>query len=377
MYGDLFEASDSNAESGSDDEAVDEEEDFEGDEEEEMADEDGSNGDGDATAEGLFDDADEAPEDDRVLSRHEKQQRKLQEEIAQLEGFNIGDKPWQLAGEVQGGARPLDSLLQEDLDFEVTTAPAPEITEAVTRTLEDRIIQRIRDGAFDDVERKSDPGNLAAYRPRVMADLDSEKSKMGLGEVYGDSYARKAASLPTAAEERRVSEHASIAEDMGGLFTQLDALTNFNFTPQAVEAEVKTVANVPSIAMEEATPVTAAASTLLAPEEVHAKPKGDVKAADEKSETDRKRERRAKKQKKHFERVEKDAKELSKERAGQGSKRAAVKKLKSAKNTTFIDGPKKKFTSNAVFKELAASGGKGLKVKKEKPKEDQGSALRL
>lgn len=369
MYRDFFGGED---EEGSDEEGSDEDDGLEIDEDE--------SADGDGTAEGpehndLFGDGEDDMEEDVVpLSRHAKQQRKIQEEIAQLEEFNVGDKPWQLAGEVQGGARPMDSLLQEDLDFEVTTAPAPEITEAVTKTLEERIIQRIRDRTFDDVERKADPGNLEAYRPRPTAELDSEKSAVGLGEVYAESYARRAANMPTAAEEKLSQAHEEIAEEMNSLFSRLDALTNFTYTPQTVEAEVKTVANVAAITMEEATPVTAAASTLLAPEEVHAKPKGDVKADDEKSETDRKRERRAKKQKKHFARLEKEAKELSKERAGKTSKREAAKKLKNAKNTTFIEGTKKKFSSEAVFKQLAAGE---TKKKKEKRKEDQGSALRL
>ena len=71
--------------------------------------------------------------------------------------------------------------------------------------------------------------------------------------------------------------------------------------------------------------------------------------------------------------------ELGKERAGAVSKRSAAKKLRGAKNTTFVDGgAKRKFTSDAVFKELAAEKAGAKKPKKEAPKKrDEGSALRL
>jgi U3 small nucleolar ribonucleoprotein component len=126
------------------------------------------------------------------LSNYEKQQLKIQGQIDQLEEFNATDKPWQLKGEVQGGARPLDSLLQEDLDFEVMTKPAPDITEESTVTLEDMIKQRIKDEAFDDVERKEDPKNVDAYVPKSFTELDTEKSKQGLAEIYEDEFQRQA-----------------------------------------------------------------------------------------------------------------------------------------------------------------------------------------
>ena len=134
----------------------------------------------------------EMGEDAVPMSRHERSQKRIQEKIDELEAFNIGEKPWQLKGEVHGGARPLDSMLQEDVEFDVTTRPAPEITEETTQTLEDMIMQRVRDEAFDDVERKDDPRNLAAYRPADTIELDGEKSKQGLGDVYADEFAKQA-----------------------------------------------------------------------------------------------------------------------------------------------------------------------------------------
>ena len=38
-----------------------------------------------------------------------------------MEEAALAEKSWQLTGEVQARARPLDSLLQEDLEFEQQT----------------------------------------------------------------------------------------------------------------------------------------------------------------------------------------------------------------------------------------------------------------
>lgn len=69
----------------------------------------------------------------------------MKEHIARLEASSLASKPWQMSGETSAKARPENSLLEEDLAFESASRPAPEITEEVTRTVEDIIRQRIID----------------------------------------------------------------------------------------------------------------------------------------------------------------------------------------------------------------------------------------
>lgn len=317
-------------------------------------------------------------------SRFELQQERIKQQIEELEEFNVGDKPWQLAGEVQAPKRPEDSLLQEDLDFEVTSRPAPEITEESTKTLEQVVIQRIKDQAFDDVQRKEDPKNLPAYKPPAVGELDQQKSKKGLGDVYGDDYARKSdPTKSTAAEEALGKDHEEINELFKALHAQLNALTNFHYTPDAVESEIKTVTNVAAISMEDATPLGSNTATALAPEELLEKAKGGhVQSNEEKSATDRKRERRLKKKKKKLARLEEEIKERVVDPAGQ-SKKAAIKKLEKDKNVTFIgkDGDATKQSSTKFFKRLAedplGQSGKAKRAKKALESSKTASQLRL
>ncbi|XP_062927158.1 U3 small nucleolar ribonucleoprotein protein MPP10 [Mobula hypostoma] len=237
-------------------------------------------------------------------SNFEKRQEKLRAQIEQLEKSALEQKPWQLLGEVTAQKRPENSLLEEDLLFDHTVRKAPVITEETTLQLEDVIIQRIKDQAWDDVLRKEKPKEETfEYKKRLT--LDHEKSKLSLAAVYEQEY-QKQTQQRTEVEENQ--QYTEIQKAMDSLFLKLDALCNFQFTPKPPVPELKVVSNLPSISMEEVAPVNVSEATLLAPEEIKEKGRaGVLQGENEKTPTDKKRERR---QKKKLKRLRIRAKEM-------------------------------------------------------------------
>nr|XP_002738217.2 PREDICTED: U3 small nucleolar ribonucleoprotein protein MPP10-like [Saccoglossus kowalevskii] len=318
-------------------------------------------------------------------STYEKRQVKLKENINKLENANVGDKPWQLTGEISSTKRPDNSLLEEHLEFDHTTRPAPIITEETTLTLEQLIKQRIKDEAWDDVERKVKPKEEAfEYRKRIT--LDQEKSKQSLGEIYEQEYLKQ--NQQTAEEENK--EHADINKMMNCLFLKLDALSNFQYTPKPAIPEIKIVSNIPSISMEEVAPITVSEADLLAPEEIQEKTKvGEIKGDTEKTCTDKKRERRQKKAAQHIRQEERKQrnKMVDKKNPGIGnkySKKAALQKLekqsKADGKTTIIkdDGNIDKnaySSSKSFFTKLQDEVSSEIKVIKAKKKKKEKLAV--
>ncbi|CAG9569841.1 unnamed protein product [Danaus chrysippus] len=228
-------------------------------------------------------------------SEFELRQERLQKHITRLEEKSINEAPWQLKGEVDATKRPQNSLLEEVLDFDLTTRPPPVITEETTITLEGLIRQRIKDKAWDDVTRKEKPvdDQFLFKKPEV---LDQSKSKMSLAQVYEAEYLKQKQALSGEVDDEKEPEtHTEIREAMKNLFSKLDALCHYHYTPKPPQAEVKIVSNTPAISMEEVAPVAVSDAALLAPEEVKRKTKGDLMSKEERTQTDKNRERRKKK----------------------------------------------------------------------------------
>ncbi|XP_014373712.2 U3 small nucleolar ribonucleoprotein protein MPP10 [Alligator sinensis] len=264
-----------------------------------------------------------------IKSSFEKRQEKMSEKIKSLEEELLKEKPWQLKGEITGQKRPENSLLEETVLFDHAVRMAPVITEETTLQLEDIIKQRIKDRAWDDVVRKEKPKEEAfEYKKRLT--LDHEKSKLSLAEIYEQEYLKL---NQQKIEEEEDPEHIEIQKMMDSLFVQLDALSNFHFTPKPPVPEIKIVSNLPAISMEEVAPVAVSDAALLAPEEIKEKNKaGDVKTDSEKTSTDKKRERRKKKLRKRLKLKEKEKQqkilETTKPEQGKLNKKAVATKLK-------------------------------------------------
>ena len=79
------------------------------------------------------------------LSRHERRLLALSSQIAQLEAENVGVKDWATKGEAKAKDRPVNSLLEEDLEYERAGKVVPVMGEEATKTIEELIKKRILD----------------------------------------------------------------------------------------------------------------------------------------------------------------------------------------------------------------------------------------
>uniref|UniRef100_A0A0B7ACZ0 U3 small nucleolar ribonucleoprotein protein MPP10 n=2 Tax=Arion vulgaris TaxID=1028688 RepID=A0A0B7ACZ0_9EUPU len=314
----------------------------------------------------------------QIKSTFELKQEQLQAKAREMEEQSLKEVSWELTGEVSSSKRPENSLLDTVMDFQHTSKAAPVITDETTKTLEDYIKQRIKDKTYDDVERKEKPKeDVFEFKKRIV--LNQEKSKQSLGELYEQEFLKQ---QQTETDEVKADpECEKIEKDLNKLFHQLDALSNFRYTPMKPGTEVKIIVNTPAIAMEEVAPVATADSELLAPEEIYEKKKGDLKAADERSSTDKKRARRQKKKEKQERRKAKEAREkvVDKLKPGLGNKYSKAKALKQLeeisktdRNVTMIKGDQKKMSSSTSFftqlQEEVQTNAKTKKASKEKKK---------
>ncbi|KIR54083.1 U3 small nucleolar RNA-associated protein MPP10 [Cryptococcus gattii Ru294] len=253
-----------------DDAVMDEDENMAGEEEE---DEDEARGIMGRVKGDLFDSDDEEDQEDKVLSTHEKRQKDLAEEIAQLESEAVGPKEWTLLGEASSRTRPQNSLLEEDLDFEHVAKVVPVITEDSVATMEELIKQRILDNNFDS------PVRVRAFQPTPFLpsrffELQDTQSSKSLAQIYEEEYQAAASGekVKDARDEKLQKAHEEIEGLWGEICYKLDALSSLNFVPKAPKASITTISDLPTASMESALPPTAAASTMLAPQELFAAP---------------------------------------------------------------------------------------------------------
>merc|ERR1712226_735414 len=318
--------------------------------------------------------------DEESLSIHERRMQKYREKIEQIEEQSLAEKPWQLMGEATAAKRPTDSLLAEVLTYDSSARLPPEITTEKTLSLEQILLQRIKDKTFDDVRRKFRPKEMPfEYRKRIL--LEQDKSKMSLAEVYEQEFLKEAREEKT---EEKNEKHEEIRELMKKVFYRLDMLSHFSLTPQEPSSEMKLVKNAPAVSLEEAVPVALADSAQLAPEEVRKVKESETKALNERSKTDKLRQRRHKKakQKAIAAREEQKLDPNSKEKAMLDLKKASrgsrdLKIVSDTRNSGNVTG---NMTSTAFFSQLndqqkvKDSSGASLKSKKKDSNKEKGAS---
>lgn len=221
------------------------------------------------------DDDDEGEEGDaNGTSAHERRLSELQAEIKRLEEENVAGKNWTLAGEASSRARPKDSLLEEDLDYEQSSRPTPTITIEKTEALEELIKRRILENRFDDVVPRR---VFAQPEYKAEAELSDRKSGKSLAEEYEEDFRRASGDVDpeeykSESQRKLEADREAVSSLMDDLFDKLDALSNAHYTPRAPKAAIKTLSSsTPAIAMEassSALPTTANLESQLAPHEI-------------------------------------------------------------------------------------------------------------
>lgn len=309
------------------------------------------------------------------LSTFERRQKQLQNTIDNLERQALQDKKWQLKGEINATTRPENALLEEILEFDSATRPAPIITEQTTMQLEDIIKQRVKDRAFDDVERKIKTVQTPQeYRKTLV--LDQEKSKESLAQIYEKEYIKSLSKLNQNDDdktEEEPKEHKEIRKAVNLLLSKLDALSNYHITPKPAVPELKIITNTPAIEMEEVAPMVISNATLLAPEEVKSKAKIHIMTKEEMTKTDKNRLKRQKKIKQKQKRKLMEQKASEQEQSGKSNKLEKQKILNKVMKNSNVERIKetsntKVNSSKAFFSKLQDENDMKKKKIVKKPK---------
>lgn len=152
-------------------------------------------------------------------------------------------------GEATSRARPENSLLEEDLDFEQVAKVVPVITEERVASIEEIIRKRIIDVStrltvyphanvqnnFDSTVRVR-AYEPTPYLPSRYLELQDTQSSKSLAQIYEEEYQAAAAGGKAVdpRDEKLKKEHEEVDKLWGDICYKLDALSSLNFVPKAV-----------------------------------------------------------------------------------------------------------------------------------------------
>ncbi|KAL3424619.1 U3 small nucleolar ribonucleoprotein MPP10 [Phlyctema vagabunda] len=209
-------------------------------------------------------------------SAHERRQAKLSEEIRRLEAASVQKREWTLSGEARAADRPVNSLLEEDLDFERTGKPVPVITAEVSESIEELIKRRILAQEFDEViRRRPDALSTAANTRRGQFELDDSKPSQSLAEMYEEEHVKNnnPDTYISKADEKVRKEEKEIEALWKDVSAKLDSLSSWHYKPKPAAPSLTVVSDIATVAMEDAQPTTAAGisggESMLAPQEIY------------------------------------------------------------------------------------------------------------
>ncbi|KAF3034937.1 U3 snoRNP protein [Didymella keratinophila] len=337
--------------------------------------------DDDAESEAALSDVDPSDPKSRK-STHERQQAKLQEEIRKLEAANVAKRQWQLSGEARAADRPVNSLLEENLEFERAGKPVHVVTAELSEDIEALIKRRILAEEFDEVHRRR-PDDLATGPVRRgKFELDDTKATKGLAELYEEEHLRlNDPNFVDARDEKLKKEHNEISALWKTLSAKLDSLSSDHFKPKPAAPNLEIRVDAPAIEMEDARPTAGgdvAGASMLAPQDIY-KPGDEENKAEivtksgmplsreelsreEKSSRRRREKERSKKAGLNKPRRTEEEKKAKKGKDGRGDKKGLVNELK--KGGVQVIGRKGKITDveGKDVKEAARRGAGSYKL---------------
>ncbi|KAI9900299.1 hypothetical protein N3K66_004561 [Trichothecium roseum] len=208
-------------------------------------------------------------------SAHERRQAKLAEEIRKLEAASVAKREWAMSGEAVAVDRPMNSLLEEDLDFEHAGKPIPVITPEVSESIEELIKRRILAMEFDEVIRRRPDSDMPVHTRRGMLEQVDDTKGKSLAEVYEEEHAREADpdAYVSKSDEKLQREEKEIEAMWKTVSARLDALSSWQYRPKPVAPAISVVADVGTVSMEDAQPTTAQGmvgeSSRMAPQEIY------------------------------------------------------------------------------------------------------------
>lgn len=209
-------------------------------------------------------------------SAHERRQAKLAEEIRRLEAASVAKREWTMSGEARAADRPLNSLIDQDLDFEHAGKPIPVITAEVSESMEELIKQRILAMNFDEpIRRRPDALNTSVSTRRGLFELDDSKPQQSLAEMYEEEHvkANNPDTYVSKVDEKMRKEEKEIEGLWKDVSVKLDALSSWHYKPKPAAPSLTVVSDVATVSMEDAQPTTASGisggDSMLAPQEIY------------------------------------------------------------------------------------------------------------